>query len=164
MAISPPSDLILDVARAVDPLSYSQAAEKLARMGSAQPADGDADAFAELMDEMKSPAQPFVRSDPAALLTNVRNNEVIARGSGPAGAYEKFEAFVLQSFLQSMLPESSPALFGSGTSGEVWRSMLAEQLGAQLAKSGGIGVAERIAAANPGAAAPHAAAAPLRCT
>ena len=146
MAIIPPSDLILDVARAVDPLSYSQAAEKLARAGSSQAADPTT--FSELFEEISSPPEPFVRPDPATLLTTVRNNQTLAAGGSAStgGPYEKFEAFVLQSFLQSMLPQSSPALFGSGAAGDMWRSMLAEQIGAELARSGGIGVAERLAA------------------
>jgi hypothetical protein len=59
-------------------------------------------------------------------------------------AYRKFEAFILQSFIQSMLPESSETSYGSGTAGEVWRSLAAEQMGKTIADAGGLGIAERL--------------------
>jgi Rod binding domain-containing protein len=42
--------------------------------------------------------------------------------------------------------------FGKGVAGDVWRSMLAEQLGNAVAKSGGVGIAKFLAAAHPGEA------------
>lgn len=58
--------------------------------------------------------------------------------------YQKFESFVLQSFVQSMLPSDNESFYGGGTAGNIWRSMLAEQLGDQLARSGGIGIAKML--------------------
>ena len=58
---------------------------------------------------------------------------------------EKFEGFVLRSFVENMLPSSESSYFGKGTAGEVWRSMLAEQIGNEMAKNGGIGIATSIA-------------------
>jgi Rod binding domain-containing protein len=71
------------------------------------------------------------------------------RHSTPARAdvpdtFVKFEAMVLQSFLQNMLPEEGDSVFGSGLSGEMWRGMLAQQLGEVMARRGGIGIAERV--------------------
>jgi Rod binding domain-containing protein len=65
-------------------------------------------------------------------------------------AYRKFEAFVLQTFIESMLPRGSAVNFGQGVAGDVWRSMLAEQLGTAVAKSGGVGIAKFLVAAHPG--------------
>ena len=56
----------------------------------------------------------------------------------------KFEAMVLQTFLQSMLPKDTESVYGGGVAGEMWQSMLAEQLGNVMAKRGGIGIADRI--------------------
>jgi Rod binding domain-containing protein len=50
-----------------------------------------------------------------------------------------------------MLPKQSEDLFGKGTAGTVWRSMMAEQLGNQLAQGKGIGIAKQLAAAHPAA-------------
>ncbi|MBO0903594.1 rod-binding protein [Jiella sonneratiae] len=61
------------------------------------------------------------------------------------GPLEQFEGFVLRSFIQSMLPSEDSGFFGEGTAGSVWRSMLAEQIGDEIAKGGGIGIAAEIA-------------------
>jgi Rod binding domain-containing protein len=54
---------------------------------------------------------------------------------------------VLSSFVESMLPQSSEAVFGAGSAGQIWKSMMAQQIATQLAKSGGIGIADRMQAA-----------------
>lgn len=56
----------------------------------------------------------------------------------------KFESFVLQMFVQEMLPKNASATFGKGFAGEAWRSMLAEKLAGEIAKNGGIGIAKII--------------------
>jgi hypothetical protein len=61
-----------------------------------------------------------------------------------ANAPEQFEAFVMQSFIEEMLPKSADGAFGSGLAGDYWRSMLAEQVAGQVAKRGGIGIARMI--------------------
>jgi Rod binding domain-containing protein len=48
---------------------------------------------------------------------------------------------ILSQFVETMLPDDSEAVFGSGTAGEIWKSMLAEQVANQLAASGGVGIA-----------------------
>ena len=71
-------------------------------------------------------------------------------------AYRQFEAFVLQSFIESMLPDGAEHVFGKGTAGEMWRGMMADQLGEALAKGGGIGIAESLAKSSGiGAASPE---------
>lgn len=59
-------------------------------------------------------------------------------------AYEQFEAFVLQSFIQSIMPKEASSVFGEGTAGEVWKSMLAEKIAMQVAEAGGVGIAKVI--------------------
>lgn len=66
--------------------------------------------------------------------------------------FVQFEAFVLQSFIQSIMPQEATAAFGEGTAGEVWKSMLAEKIAMQVAEAGGVGIAKMIAP-KPGAAA-----------
>ena len=65
-----------------------------------------------------------------------RSHAASANGNGPrpgASAIRmpsaQLEAFVLQTFIQSMLPKNATHVFGKGTAGEVWKSMLAEKLG-----------------------------------
>lgn len=69
---------------------------------------------------------------------------------GPAGksgpkAYQEFEAFFLQTFVDAVLPKDAESLFGSGPAGKIWKSMLAEHLANELAKSTAFGIADKIA-------------------
>lgn len=59
-------------------------------------------------------------------------------------SYQKFEAMVLQSFVKSILPADSEEFFGEGTAGEIWKGMMAEQLGNVIAERGGVGIADRM--------------------
>lgn len=62
----------------------------------------------------------------------------------PADAAQKFEAFVMQSFIQEMMPETPESVFGSGISGDFWKSMMAEKIAEQVAERGNIGIADMI--------------------
>lgn len=59
-------------------------------------------------------------------------------------AFVKFEAMVLQTFMQSILPRDSESVYGGGMAGDMWKSMLAQQLGEVMARRGGIGIADRV--------------------
>ena len=148
MAISPVSDIVLEVARAADPTSYRAAAARLGHLA------GDSGPQPETFEnELKDvPARPTSGSrmpfDPALALVRMRSGDASRPQLG--GPYEQFEGFVLQTFIESMLPAKGEVLFGAGTAGQVWKSMLAEALGAQLARTGGIGIARMLAAHEPG--------------
>ena len=57
---------------------------------------------------------------------------------------QQFEALYLRQMLEEWLPKDSQELFGEGTAGSVWRSMLADQMANTLSKSGTIGIAQMI--------------------
>jgi Rod binding domain-containing protein len=57
----------------------------------------------------------------------------------------QFEAVLLQNMIEAMLPKDSEALMGSGTAGNMWKSMLAEKIAAEIARTGTIGIAKQIA-------------------
>jgi len=78
---------------------------------------------------------------------------------GASDALSQFEAFVLQTFVQAMLPKHADGVFGRGLPGEVWKSMMAEVLAKELAESGRAGIAKQIAerAGVPSAAGPGSA-------
>jgi Rod binding domain-containing protein len=59
-------------------------------------------------------------------------------------AGEQFEAMYLRQMLDELMPKDSKTLFGDGTSGMVWRSMLVDSLATTLAKSGTIGLAKMV--------------------
>ena len=132
MSISPPSDIVLDVARAADPARYAEAAARLTRTA----ADA-AEPFAAIL---AGPAQP-----PPARAIAASLQPTPAPTSRAADAYQDFEAMVLATFIEATMPEQLSAVFGSGTAGSVWKSMLAEQLGAEMARAGGVGLARALA-------------------
>jgi Rod binding domain-containing protein len=122
VAISPPSDIVLDVARAVEPAGVEAARAKLARRGGA--ASGAAASFS---------------------IADMRNSA--ASDSGPAKSpdtFKRFEAMVLETFIQNMLPKHAENVYGKGVAGDMWKSMLAGKLADAMAERGGIGISDRI--------------------
>src|SRR5690348_17070979 len=65
----------------------------------------------------------------------------VKKGADPA---EKFEAFVLQSFIQDMMPKSAEGVFGSGLAGDFWKSMMSEKIAEQVAARGGLGISDYV--------------------
>ncbi len=129
MAISPPSDIVLDVARAVDPAGM--AAAKLQLEKRSQSVASVAATFPEV--GQKNMAGARFASDNIAGKTDAASK-----------TYKKFEAVVLQTFMKSMMPKDTEAVFGKGLAGDMWKSELAQQLGTVLADRGGIGIANRL--------------------
>lgn len=131
MAINPPSDLVMDVARAADPQAYRMAAERL-RAPSASATMVASAAGGLTRDNFAS------FSDSLAAGISVRPNAQNAANP----AYRKFEAFMLQSFVQSMFTSDTSATFGKGIAGEYWKSMMAEAMANKMADGGGVGIAK----------------------
>ncbi len=59
-------------------------------------------------------------------------------------AGQQFEAMYLKQMLEESMPKDSESLFGKGTSGTMWRSMLADAMATTLSKSGTIGLAQMV--------------------
>jgi Rod binding domain-containing protein len=57
---------------------------------------------------------------------------------------QQFEAMYLRQMLEEFMPKDSEALFGKGTSGTVWRSMLIDSLATTLSKTETIGLAQMV--------------------
>ena len=118
----------------ISPVSAPASAERTERAAPAAsvaagvPADGGA-GFAALVDA----AAP---ADGGAGFQHSR--------SGVLDPVARFESFVLGNFVETMLPKDDHGLFGGGTAGNMWRSMLAERIGEELARSGGVGIADMI--------------------
>jgi peptidoglycan hydrolase FlgJ len=124
LAISPPSDIVLDVVRAADPAGVEAARAALANRA------GSASAVAETF----------------ALHENSATRTATAGGStaGTPETFKRFEAMVLQTFIQSMLPNDSAAVYGKGMAGDMWKSLLAEKVADSMAERGGIGISDRV--------------------
>jgi flagellar protein FlgJ len=151
MTVAPISDLIVDVMAAADPVSQRVAANKLERLAPVTDQN-----FAAAVDE-KIGTAGVERSEASAegggtsggnAVDDSTGHATIVRGpSSDRAVYRKFEAFILQMFVESMLPQDASEVFGKGTAGTVWRSMLAEQIGNEMAKGNGIGIAQQLAKA-----------------
>ncbi|WP_279483905.1 rod-binding protein [Aureimonas sp. SK2] len=114
----------------------------ISALASTAPADGSPKASAP------QPADPaateaFEKAMPNAPLKDVDFHHQTSR-SGELRPLQKFESFVLRSFIENMLPSQNTAFFGTGTAGNIWRSMLAEQIGDEMASAGGVGIAKML--------------------
>lgn len=150
VSIKPPSDIVLDVARAADPTRVQAAVAKLARLSAALGAEAS---FADVLGEAATSASAEAADGLSGLpfgLADLRSRLASKAGeagsiSGLSQAHQALEAFVLQTFVGTMLPKSEK-VFGQGTAGDIWRSMMAEQIAAKIAKAGGIGLTRVLAA------------------
>jgi Rod binding domain-containing protein len=121
LAISPPSDIVLDVAQAVGKPDLEAARARLADASAARRTGGAAFSLSEgTAREASQPANP--------------------RGK----AYVQFEAMVLRNFMETMLPKENEAVYGKGLAGDMWKSLMAEQLANVVAERGGIGISDRV--------------------
>lgn len=124
MAISAVSDLVLDVMQAADPANVQAARGRLAAFASNSPDTQQHFSVAASGPDGSERQGDGIRATPEA--------------------FARFEAMVLQSFFQTMLPKDTESVYGGGMAGEMWQSLLAQHLGETVAKRGGIGIADRI--------------------
>jgi len=153
MIVTPTPDLVLDVLQAADPLTQREATAKLDAL---KPSNADFAATLDSQADIAAATASAADAQPPATMataeTGAPNTAApvrVIKAASSGDVYRKFEAFVLQVFVETMLPQQAQDLFGKGTAGSVWRSMLAEQLGNQLAQGKGIGIARQLAGAHP---------------
>src|SRR5271165_5731414 len=143
MAFHPNTYVILDVIKAADPARASLAAERLAALAAEKPAGDFAADLAKA--EAGAAAAPTI----ARGLADARSALGAAAGADPAAqAKVEFEAMAIDGFVRDVLPKDSPALFGEGLAGDIWRSMLSEQISRQIAKSGALGLSRKLFASH----------------
>lgn len=132
MAISTPTDIVSDVLRAADPNAVETARARLNA--------GQAAMQAQRLDQADAGFSARLSMD------HIRDNPRLHATDKKAvpESYRKFESMVLGSFLKTMMPDSEE-VYGKGATGEIWKGMMAEQLAGEIAKNGGIGIAERLA-------------------
>jgi peptidoglycan hydrolase FlgJ len=138
VAISPSSDLVMDVVRAADPSAMAEAQQKLQSAKASLQAsrlNEKNGGFEVAMNTMNNAAAEAGLGNRA---TNSIKTEDIPK------PYRQYEGVVLQNFISSMLPKDSEAVFGKGNAGEIWKSMMAEQIGNTIAERGGVGIAKQM--------------------
>jgi hypothetical protein len=153
MIVTSTPDVVLDVLEAADPVAQREATVKLDALKSSE-VD-----FAASLDSQVDKAKATATAAGDQLSSDIARADIgasnaaapvrVIKAASSSDVYRKFEAFVLQVFVDSMLPKESQDVFGKGTAGSIWRSMLAEQLGNQLAQGKGVGIAKQLAAAHP---------------
>jgi Rod binding domain-containing protein len=152
MSIFPTTDIVSDVAEKADARRLSAGLQRL-REGAASGAAATPLASGAIQGAGAG-VGATTRAGFAASLRQYGSSMVTSRvvnhdPKPPAMiAAEKFEAFVLQTWLETLLPKTEGGSFGTDGSANVWRSMMAEQLGMQLARSGGVGL-QKILASHP---------------
>lgn len=146
MAVSLPSDLIMDVMRSADPSRVNTVTAKLRDLGGNGHIGGD---FTDLLagidgthGEGGSPRAPADGEHGFPALVAPAGVGTHRLASNP---YVDFERMVLRNLLESLLPDATSGSFGTGPSAGVWRSMAADQLAGLYASSGGIGIAATLA-------------------
>jgi len=163
MSISPPSDIVLDVVKAVNPTRYAVAARRLEKL--AQAKLPDATTFSTTMKTAIDHSAP-ARSQPARTFheaearVSTANAELLAAVKRAAQnepsnalkkAHQKLEGVFLQGIIKSMLSGSGQKdkLFGDGIAGDYWKSFMAEAIANQISKGRGIGIAESLSRQSP---------------
>jgi Rod binding domain-containing protein len=142
MSISPPTDIVLDVARAADPTRYTEAAARLSR----PTAPGEDFATFLKSTAATGATTTAANSKPAAQPTAAAGTDGGADKTAKAHkAYQGFEAMALATMIESAMPDDASSYFGEGTAGSVWKSMLADQMAKQMAERGGVGIAAELA-------------------
>ena len=118
MAIKVASDLVMDVMRAAEPQRLAAAKSRLVGKS------------VEKID--------VASSQPAATATATK---VSAKEHK---AHQQFEAAMLRSFTEQMMPKEASSFYGEGTAANIWRSVQVDVMSQNLAKAGGIGIADML--------------------
>jgi peptidoglycan hydrolase FlgJ len=141
MAFNPRTDVVLEVAGAADPSRATLAAQRLNALAGANTPTAD---FAADLDRAASSG--IATTSPLASAADMRSHLAEAAGAPDklGQAKTQFEAMMLNSFVGELLPKDTGEVFGQGMAGDMWRSMLSEQVSMQIAKSGKLGLARRL--------------------
>jgi flagellar protein FlgJ len=149
MSIKPPSDIVLDVARNADVDLAATATRRLEALASTR--ETDLSSFGSTLEGVS----PKLSHDGDAALGRPRSASRPQGGSSLSKIVrekeveQQFEAMVLGAFVNEAMPKNASAYYGQGSAGEIWKSMLSDQIAHQLAKSGSLGIARRLFAKSP---------------
>ncbi len=139
------TDIVIDVAQAADPQRLAAARQRLLdRSAFVSSQAGNFEGLAAKSYAETANASVSVFNNATPIPARYQNGNALRATTDAATIAQKFEAFILQSMIETILPKEGGAAFGHGAGAGVWRSMLAEQLANQIAKSGGVGLQKSI--------------------
>jgi Rod binding domain-containing protein len=145
MAVDSSPDIVLEVAKAADPARAAAAAQRLNAL--AATADAKASDFTETL---AATASDTANAAPSAANARARLAAIADSADDKANKVKtQFEAVMLNSFVSQMMPKDSESVFGQGLAGDMWKSMLADQVSRQIAKSDVLGIAKRLFSTHP---------------
>jgi flagellar protein FlgJ len=148
MAVDPSSDIVLEVAKAADPARAAAAAQRLNTLAAAAGAKGTD--FTETLAATAADAANSANAAPSAADARARLAAIADSADDKADKVKtQFEAVMLNSFVSQMMPKDSESVFGQGLAGDMWKSMLADQVSRQIAKSDLLGIAKRLFSTHP---------------
>lgn len=126
MAFDFGSDILVDAMRAANPADRAAAKNRLE----------------ELVTQRSAP-------DPTIQKFGASFHQTVSPASKPSSngdVMQKFEAVVLSTFVQAMMPKNATSVFGEGLAGDMWKAQMAEKIADQISRHGGIGIAARLVA------------------
>jgi flagellar protein FlgJ len=147
MAIKPSSDIVLDVLKAADPVRAQATTQRLSALGV-----DEADDFTKVLDAAAQPSspEPEIKANAANMRDRLAALNPDALGDQKAARTQvEFEASILKTFVDAILPKGETDVYGQGSAGDIWKSMLADQIARQIAKSGAFGISKRLFASHP---------------
>ena len=149
MAIKPASDIVLDVLRAADPVREQATTQRLSALSA-----GSVDApeqFSKALDAAEKPAAaPVVLIDAANMRDRLPSVSAAAADDLKAAKTKvDFEASILKSFVDELMPKNETDIYGEGSAGDIWKSMLSDQIATQIARSGAFGISKELFATHP---------------
>jgi peptidoglycan hydrolase FlgJ len=138
------TDIVAGVASAADSTKVRAATERLERIASVKES-----ATARLANDSQATVATASRSAAVRVPLAKGGGKVgttIGQTPSPLDEYQKFEAYVLQNFIELMMPKDVQSVYGGGVAGDYWKSLLAEKMAMEIARTGGVGVADTIKA------------------
>ncbi len=144
MSISPPSDILLDSLRGVDPAVRNASVEKLRKFSQTiiTPVNGEP-SFKSQVAKAQVNGLPFHAH---SALTDMRNDALIRQTPRTSAktAMQQFEGAFIKNFIETMQPTKTSSLYGTGTAGSVWQSFMADAVSKKISEAGGVGIAKSI--------------------
>jgi peptidoglycan hydrolase FlgJ len=156
MAVTIPSDIVLDVMRGASARDVRISSAKLDGSGHVE-ADAGLE-FSEVMDgaAVEAPnnlsnslasgavGQSQIGYSVATESLSQSSGTSASNAEGQPSVYKSFERMFLGNVFELILPSSSSGVFGDEPAGGIWRSMAADQFAGVYAESGGIGLTAAI--------------------
>ncbi len=137
MSIFPATDLVIDVGLAADPSRKAEALKHLEKLSFSTDVSASNSELPIPYNTHSSNRLSVHNSK-----SNLSTSPNVASGNQDSHvlAFKKFEAFILQTWLEILLPNAGSGAYGNDQAGSLWRSFMAEQLGDQLSKNDSLGL------------------------